>query len=280
MNEVQIITEDKAVAVTDFDAKETAIQWLTSTGNLQKFTEQEKSQFIDICCAFKLNPIKREVYGIKYGNNFSIVLGYEIYLKRAERTGKLDGYSCEVRKMDNDLVATCTVYRKDWTHPFVHSVLLSEYHQHNKMWNEKPVTMIKKVCIEQSFRLCFPDELGGLPYGEEELPTEQMSAPSPNVIDVTPVTVSAEPVETVQKKSSPKPKYTQEQALQIKNLVEQLDSHGLVIFSEEDKNRFRQMLVDGQFEQAKEQAEKIIKEHKDAEQKESAELDAIGDQLF
>ena len=32
-----------------------------------------------------------------------------------------------------------------------------------------PEFMIKKVCIGQGFRLAFPNELGGLPYLQEEI---------------------------------------------------------------------------------------------------------------
>jgi hypothetical protein len=36
-------------------------------------------------------------------------------------------------------------------------------------WKNKPVTMTKKVAMAQGFRLCFSDELGGMPYTAEEL---------------------------------------------------------------------------------------------------------------
>jgi uncharacterized protein YyaL (SSP411 family) len=32
--------------------------------------------------------------------------------------------------------------------------------------------MIKKVAISQGFRLCFSDELGGMPYTKEEMPEQ------------------------------------------------------------------------------------------------------------
>ena len=34
--------------------------------------------------------------------------------------------------------------------------------------------MIKKVAMSQGFRLCFPDELGGIPYTQEEI-TEDLT---------------------------------------------------------------------------------------------------------
>lgn len=180
-NEVAV-KQTNEVAVAD-DYKQIATQWLESTGNLQKFTNQEKAQFIDICCAFGLNPIKREVYGIKFGNTFNIVVGYETYIKRAQKTGLLDGFNTTTVKInDKETKAVCTIYRKDWKYPFVHEVFLSEYHQHNKMWNEKPITMLKKVAEAQAFRKCFTEDLGGLPYTDDELPTEEKQ-----LKDVTPI---------------------------------------------------------------------------------------------
>ena len=268
MNELKVIEQNNNAIINVEEYKQIATQWLTSTGNLQKFTENEKAQFIDMCCAFGLNPIKREIYGIKYkGKNgfpdtFNIVLGYEVYLKRAERTGQLDGYNVEVKKLGEDMVATCTVYRKDWTHPFIHSVLLSEYHQHNKMWNEKPVTMIKKVAIEQSFRMCFPDEMGGLPYGMEELPSEDLSsAPSPNVKDVTPS--NSVSVESPKNNNKIAPKYTKEQALQLAEVMN-AKINETSVFSDEEKESYRKMLKDGLFEDAFKSASDLLETRKAA----------------
>lgn len=259
MKDLQIVNESNTLAVDSKQAKETAIQWLTSTGNLQKFTESEKNQFIDMCVAFGLNPIKREVHGIKYGNNFNIVIGYEVYLKRADRTGKLDGYGTEVRKLpDGDMVATCTVYRKDWNHPFIHSVLLSEYHQHNKMWNEKPVTMIKKVATEQAFRLCFPDEMGGLPYGEEELPSENVSNTTPIEKDITPSKSSVETPKTEEKKSA----ITKTQMEHFAQMMNEVLADGSPVFSVVEKDFYRAMLRDGLYEDAEKQASEILEQRK------------------
>jgi hypothetical protein len=54
-----------------------------------------------------------------------------------------------------------------------------------KFW-QKAYTMIKKVAISQGFRLCFSDELGGMPYTTEEMPEQNQT------IDVTHVEVQKE----------------------------------------------------------------------------------------
>jgi hypothetical protein len=37
------------------------------------------------------------------------------------------------------------------------------------MWENRPTFMTQKVAISQGFRLCFGDELGGMPYTVEEM---------------------------------------------------------------------------------------------------------------
>lgn len=162
------------------------IGFLDNLGLTQKLTVGEKNTFLEICKAYQLNPFKREIYASKYGENFSIVVGFEVYLKRAERSNLLDGWEIksEGSVQGNDLKAIITIYRKDRSRPFIHEVYYNEYVQRtkegrpNKFWAEKPVTMIKKVAMSQGFRLCFSDELGGMPYTSEELDTQTVEEPA------------------------------------------------------------------------------------------------------
>jgi phage recombination protein Bet len=155
--------------------------YLTAMGLAKNLKEEEKVQFLQIAQAYNLNPFKREIYVTKFGDNFSIIVGFEAYIKRAERAGFLQGWNVTTtgKVSDNSLKAIITIYRKDWTQPFIHEVYYAEYVQKtkageiNKFWKEKPVTMTKKVAISQGFRMCFSDELGGMPYTAEEIVTEE-----------------------------------------------------------------------------------------------------------
>ena len=171
-------------AVQSVDAA-TLKKYLRAANLVGHLNDAETDQFIQISTAFGLNPFKREIYASKYGDNFSIVVGYETYIKRAERSGLLSGWKVTTegsvnyqRPNESDLKATITIFRKDFKFEFVHEVFFSEYCQRKrsgeltKFWKEKPITMIKKVAISQGFRLCFSDELGGLPYTKEEIGNE------------------------------------------------------------------------------------------------------------
>lgn len=178
----QEITKAAEAQVTAEELK----NYLKAANLVAHLTDTETDQFISIAQAFGLNPFKREIYASKYGDNFSIVVGYETYIKRAERSGRLDGWKVDTTgKVDfqnprqSSLKATITIFRDDFKHPFVHEVYFAEYVQFNrngqitKFWNDKPITMIKKVAISQGFRMCFSDELGGIPYTKEEIGEEE-----------------------------------------------------------------------------------------------------------
>lgn len=169
-NKELVLKENNSMVVSD----NTIIEYLKSFGLMNNMNDNEIKQCIEISKAFQLNPFKREIHFVAYegknGRQLSIIVGYETYLKRAERSGKLAGWKVwtEGQLKDRSLKAICEIYRKDWTTPFRHEVYLIEYYRETAIWREKPITMLKKIAIAQAFRLAFPDELGGLPYTAEE----------------------------------------------------------------------------------------------------------------
>lgn len=179
------------ITTTTTEIVQTAIKWLENMGYLAKMTKPQKEQFVEICGAYGLNPFKREIYAIPYADKFNIIVGYEVYLKRAERSGKLDGWEVSTSGSiaDGTLASTVTIYRKDWRMPFKHSAYLSEFNGKSPLWQKSPTFMLEKVAISQGFRMAFPDELGGIPYTEEETTTFSKA----ELINVTPQTIEANP---------------------------------------------------------------------------------------
>lgn len=184
MDETKDIAVTQAGAVID---EKKIDEYLEAFGLVKSLKPNEIKIFKEIAVAYQLNPFKREVYCVAYegkkGRQLSIITGYEVYLKRASRVGTLDGWNVttEGTRSTGTLKAVVTIHRKDWKKPFVHEAYWLEYNSNNQMWNSKPVTMLKKVCIAQAFRMCFPDEFTGMPYTSDELPDEMTQ-----VKDVTP----------------------------------------------------------------------------------------------
>ena len=158
--------------------KELALSYLKSMG--LNIPEQFQTQFIEIAAAMNLNPFLNEIHAISYntkeGPVFKCVTGYMVYIKRAERSGKLNGWEVSSQNIGGQMVSTVTIYRKDWEKPFRHSVRFNEVAQYtpdgnlSRLWRKMPAFMCEKACISQGFRLCFPDDLAGMPYTKEELP--------------------------------------------------------------------------------------------------------------
>lgn len=122
-----------------------------------------------ICKQQGLNPFTGDVHFVKYGEQkMQVVVSKYAFLKRAERNPNYDGFKAWVESDGEDTIGKCEVYRTDRKMPVYSEVYLSEYNQGNKMWKEKPKTMIRKVAVVQAHREAFPNDLSGL-YTEEEI---------------------------------------------------------------------------------------------------------------
>jgi len=175
--------QDKDIILTKSDVRN-----LISTD--PKVTDKEIALFMKLCKYQSLNPFVREVYLVKYGSYpASMVVGKEVFTKRAEQNKDFDGYEI----IDNytaklpleEFEVTCKVFKKSIKHAISVTVSYPEYvgtdskGNVNRMWKSKPRTMLRKVALMQGLREAFPTALGGL-YEEHEL--DQQTMPK----DITP----------------------------------------------------------------------------------------------
>lgn len=171
----------------------------------QQLTDGEVRTFIELCRIKKLNPWIKEVYIVKYNNDFSIIVSKDVFLKRAERHPMFTGMDAGIivgTKYDDvmakDKVAIkagervivhragtllldsemllggwCSVRRKDRDEPHLATVSVKEYvklkdGRPTRFWASMQATMIRKVAIVHALRESFPDDLSGM-YTEDEM---------------------------------------------------------------------------------------------------------------
>ena len=141
--------------------------------NNTQLTPQELKQFLMLCHLHKMNPLKREVYAIKYGNKFDIITNYNEYLKKADQTGLVEYYKVEVVENPENpnypLKAIFRGKRKDQTQELITECRFIEYTTGQSTWKTKPFFMLEKCAYAKGIRLLFPNELGSMPYVNEEL---------------------------------------------------------------------------------------------------------------
>jgi phage recombination protein Bet len=140
--------------------------------HLASVSDTEIRKAISLAKHLGLDPTKKECHFIPYKGSLQVVVSYTEYIKRAERSGKLNGWDVVVAKDDIDVFAEVVIYRKDWQFPLKWRVYLSEAKKETQNWETMPLFMLKKTAIGQAFRLAFPEETSLLPLEEAEITSE------------------------------------------------------------------------------------------------------------
>ncbi len=160
----------------------------------------QKQLFVAVAHQMQLNPLKREIHAISIWNSragkevLTPVVGYQVYIKRAEESGRLEYWRIEEagevdhRSVPNsDYKVTLVVKRKDrpdefrWSCRYAECVMLMESGP-NSMWRKRPYFMTQKCAIGQGFRLAFPDVLLDMPYVDAEIDDGGQPADEPVTI--------------------------------------------------------------------------------------------------
>lgn len=181
-------------------------------------TDQEVAMFINLCKYQGLNPLIKDAYLIKYGNQAAtIVTSKDAIMKRAMRNPNYAGHQAGVivRKEDGTLDyrpgaftlqgeelvgGWAKTYVKGYQVPIEMAVSFDEYVGRkgdgtiNSMWQTKPGVMIRKVALAASLREAFPEDLQGMYASEEmnaevddtmgmpvELPEQPVQMPEPEI---------------------------------------------------------------------------------------------------
>jgi len=177
--------------------------------NNPQVTDKEITLFVELCKAQRLNPFIKEAHLIKYGNNpATMVVGKDVFTRRAQRNPRFRGYTAgltilnkdhEIIRRDGSMIAPgeqllggwCSVNIEGYSQPMFDEVSFGEYAgtkkdgSLNSQWASKPGTMIRKVAIVHALREAFPEDLSGL-YDECEMESA-INHPEP---------ITAEPIQT------------------------------------------------------------------------------------
>jgi len=153
-------------------------------GITSRLTDREKKLFLALAVRNQLDPLKREIHAMERKQNVTDengndkwikvmvpVTGYEVFIDRAEATGRLAWWDCETVPEGEDLKCTVRIQRKDWPKPFVWTCWLSEVKGNGPVWLKEKDQMLRKVTISRGFRLCFRQILRDMPYSAEEQTT-------------------------------------------------------------------------------------------------------------
>lgn len=135
-----------------------------------------------------LSPFKKEIYLVKYGSQYSVIVGIDGLRAKASRTGCFAGREDVKFDIQPDgtfktaaqlkasnarpTTATVTVYKmiSGQRCPFTKTVVFAEYCPANpaNKWASMPLNMIEKCAEAAALRMGFADETAGLHIEEEK----------------------------------------------------------------------------------------------------------------
>ena len=157
-----------------------------------RVSDQEVAMFINLCKYQGLNPLIKDAYLIKYGNQAAtIVTSKDAIMKRAMRNERYAGHQAGVIVQTQNgnldyrtgaftlpgevlVGGWARTYVKGFDVPIEVAVSFEEYAGRkrdgslNSMWASKPGVMIRKVALTASLREAFPEQLQGM-YASEEV---------------------------------------------------------------------------------------------------------------
>lgn len=142
-------------------------------------TDDELKLFLHKSKTCGLDPMKNQIYFVKYAGKVSTITSIDGFRLIAERSGSYEGqtspiwYDAEGKEYGVWLKATppsaCKVgvWRKGFREPLYAIAIFAEYAKQN-LWKTMPSLMIAKVAEALALRKAFPESLGGL-YTSEEM---------------------------------------------------------------------------------------------------------------
>ena len=134
-------------------------------------TDFEMMLYLGVCKRLGLDPFvprlvhfarfpKKDADGKFVGWRTGIILGVYGYLQMAQQQTDCDGLAVKCYPEDmnaNPTHATCTIWKKNWSHPLEVSVTFKEKNQPtSKFWKESPRQALETAVIRRACRLCWP----------------------------------------------------------------------------------------------------------------------------
>lgn len=189
----------------------TDIEALTKASIIPSGTPSEQIQiFIETCKQHKLSPFKKEIYLVRYGSQYAVIVGIDGFRQKAANTGQYAGIDDAKYDLDtngtyktanqlikeNKLPTTCTVtvYRivGGVRCPFTHTCVFREFYPKVANGNggyskaaQMPFQMIAKCAEAFALKKGFSDALAGLHIQEEKEAFEGVQEVETEAIDVS-----------------------------------------------------------------------------------------------
>ena len=117
----------------------------------QQVTDDQMIALMAVATQHKLNPWTNEIYAFPSKGAIIPVVGVDGWSSIINRHPQFDGMDFE----QDDTSCTCTIYRKDRSHPIRTTEYLSECKRDTQPWKSHPKRMLRHKALIQGARMAF-----------------------------------------------------------------------------------------------------------------------------
>ena len=226
-------------AATRHMEKEALIAVLFKTIAPDNATMEDLIGFLQLAHRFDLDPFAREIFMIKSRGKIQTYVGIDGYTKIVNRQPEYDGCTFTYdQDSDGGITAvTCTMYRKDRSHPMAVTEFLAEClpPTPSEAWKRSPGRMLRHRAFVQAARLTFGIS-GALDEGSDFSPTtieagsvtppEERPRPAAKRKPPSPSEIKAKSGENTDQKPQPEQQQRQDDVAQfdLQQLLDAMDT--------------------------------------------------------
>ncbi len=123
-----------------------------------KATNEQLAAFLMVAEQYQLNPITREIHAFPgRGGGITPVVGIDGFLNLAQRRPEFDGMSFEFGTSEDGKLesCTCTIWRKDRSHPIIITEYLEECFRATEPWKQHTRRMLRHKAAKEGIRYAF-----------------------------------------------------------------------------------------------------------------------------
>ncbi len=123
-----------------------------------KGTQEEMIAFLTVCDKYGLDPFLREIYAFpRKGGGIQPVISVDGWITLMNRQKEMDGVTFDSQfDADGKIYAvTCTIHRKDRTHPTIVTEYFVECFRATDPWKQTPCRMLRHKALSQCVRVAF-----------------------------------------------------------------------------------------------------------------------------
>jgi phage recombination protein Bet len=122
-------------------------------------TKEQLAAFLMVADRYGLDPLTKEIYAFpnRKGTGITPVLSIDGWINLVNSHPQCDGFSVDYQKDDAGRLvsATCTMHRRDRSHPVVVTEYYSENYRNTEPWNQMPSRMLRHKAFKECARLAF-----------------------------------------------------------------------------------------------------------------------------